>query len=129
MPKETVDQLFGEIRERLKEELDYENEARNLKLFREFHKDQPWVLIPAVIDSHSTRRVLTLKLVEGDHVSKITPEHYSQDTLNLIGHRIFTIMADQLFRFQCIQDRKSTRLNSSHVRISYAVFCLKKKKK
>src|SRR5436305_8046040 len=25
------------------------------------------------------------------------------------------------------QDRKSTRLNSSHVRISYAVFCLKKK--
>src|SRR5690554_7155236 len=27
------------------------------------------------------------------------------------------------------KDRKSTRLNSSHVRISYAVFCLKKKKK
>src|SRR3989442_8961600 len=27
------------------------------------------------------------------------------------------------------QDRKSTRLNSSHVRISYAVFCLKKKKR
>src|SRR5688572_31572713 len=28
-----------------------------------------------------------------------------------------------------IQDRKSTRLNSSHSQISYAVFCLKKKKK
>src|SRR5690349_23869886 len=28
-----------------------------------------------------------------------------------------------------IRDRKSTRLNSSHVEISYAVFCLKKKKK
>src|SRR3989442_3317908 len=27
----------------------------------------------------------------------------------------------------CEPDRKSTRLNSSHVRISYAVFCLKKK--
>src|SRR5690554_7161515 len=27
-----------------------------------------------------------------------------------------------------VPDRKSTRLNSSHVRISYAVFCLKKKK-
>src|SRR3989442_8870559 len=27
-----------------------------------------------------------------------------------------------------LKDRKSTRLNSSHVRISYAVFCLKKKK-
>src|SRR5207302_2974683 len=29
----------------------------------------------------------------------------------------------------CRADRKSTRLNSSHVKISYAVFCLKKKKK
>src|SRR5690606_41924358 len=28
-----------------------------------------------------------------------------------------------------LEDRKSTRLNSSHVKISYAVFCLKKKKK
>src|SRR5438477_9714595 len=28
-----------------------------------------------------------------------------------------------------LQDRKSTRLNSSHMSISYAVFCLKKKKK
>src|SRR5262245_64394724 len=31
--------------------------------------------------------------------------------------------------FQEWQDRKSTRLNSSHLGISYAVFCLKKKKK
>src|SRR5690349_23927404 len=30
---------------------------------------------------------------------------------------------------RCGSDRKSTRLNSSHVEISYAVFCLKKKKK
>src|SRR5690349_23440373 len=34
----------------------------------------------------------------------------------------------QLLR-ACHGDRKSTRLNSSHVEISYAVFCLKKKKK
>src|SRR3989442_3614901 len=33
------------------------------------------------------------------------------------------------FEFRLNADRKSTRLNSSHVRISYAVFCLKKKKK
>src|SRR5437660_10606873 len=30
---------------------------------------------------------------------------------------------------EVVEDRKSTRLNSSHVAISYAVFCLKKKKK
>src|SRR2546430_13365447 len=32
-------------------------------------------------------------------------------------------------RFTLGEDRKSTRLNSSHSQISYAVFCLKKKKK
>src|SRR5438874_5307625 len=32
------------------------------------------------------------------------------------------------FVVQFLKDRKSTRLNSSHVEISYAVFCLKKKK-
>src|SRR5699024_1524928 len=37
----------------------------------------------------------------------------------------FLILLNQ----SCIIDRKSTRLNSSHVSISYAVFCLKKKKK
>src|SRR3712207_6949404 len=30
--------------------------------------------------------------------------------------------------YWCSEDRKSTRLNSSHANISYAVFCLKKKK-
>src|SRR2546429_2264463 len=34
-----------------------------------------------------------------------------------------------LFLFRARRDRKSTRLNSSHGYISYAVFCLKKKKK
>src|SRR3712207_7467692 len=32
-------------------------------------------------------------------------------------------------RLGALQDRKSTRLNSSHANISYAVFCLKKKKR
>src|SRR5207302_2914795 len=37
--------------------------------------------------------------------------------------------AGRMHGFQLWADRKSTRLNSSHVKISYAVFCLKKKKK
>src|SRR5690554_6266406 len=35
----------------------------------------------------------------------------------------------EIYKRLGIEDRKSTRLNSSHVRISYAVFCLKKKTK
>src|SRR5438034_2217008 len=38
-------------------------------------------------------------------------------------------MAENEKVYQRVEDRKSTRLNSSHTVISYAVFCLKKKKK
>src|SRR2546427_2077967 len=38
-------------------------------------------------------------------------------------------LLDQMHAMEGDPDRKSTRLNSSHSQISYAVFCLKKKKK
>src|SRR5256886_11989433 len=41
-------------------------------------------------------------------------------------HRVLEVGGEQPVHFE--QDRKSTRLNSSHSQISYAVFCLKKKK-
>src|SRR5207302_8974853 len=43
---------------------------------------------------------------------------------------IFMVLVSRFGSHQKIvdEDRKSTRLNSSHVKISYAVFCLKKKK-
>src|SRR5215469_3670744 len=48
-------------------------------------------------------------------------------------HRmVYAALGDLMPRIHALQlrtDRKSTRLNSSHVEISYAVFCLKKKKK
>src|SRR5690606_40721736 len=41
---------------------------------------------------------------------------------------VFQKSVDEIYE-TFTQDRKSTRLNSSHVKISYAVFCLKKKTK
>src|SRR3712207_8380414 len=41
--------------------------------------------------------------------------------------RIRTVFADKGYDAEHHRDRKSTRLNSSHANISYAVFCLKKK--
>src|SRR5690349_22417355 len=46
-----------------------------------------------------------------------------------IGARGGCVGLERTARDACALDRKSTRLNSSHVEISYAVFCLKKKKK
>src|SRR5947207_3762707 len=46
----------------------------------------------------------------------------------MLGPRKQQTRADRIFAHG-MEDRKSTRLNSSHTVISYAVFCLKKKKK
>src|SRR5688572_31348515 len=44
------------------------------------------------------------------------------------GHPLRVAVADRPAAAVGVGDRKSTRLNSSHSQISYAVFCLKKKK-
>src|SRR5690606_39839156 len=51
---------------------------------------------------------------------------------DLVAQGVHPSLIDALGRYSypsLFGDRKSTRLNSSHVKISYAVFCLKKKKK
>src|SRR5690606_39583545 len=53
--------------------------------------------------------------------------YHSQNPSGAV-HEQFQIMERRLLYFVTpFADRKSTRLNSSHVKISYAVFCLKKK--
>src|SRR5690606_41060312 len=53
----------------------------------------------------------------------------SKDIIISGGENISSVEVEQvLYRHPAVLDRKSTRLNSSHVKTSYAVFCLKKKK-
>src|SRR5207249_11355372 len=56
--------------------------------------------------------------------SKVKPDGSIEDSKSPVG-----FSAALLPYLSALGDRKSTRLNSSHVSISYAVFCLKKKKK
>src|SRR5260221_10417879 len=68
----------------------------------------------------------------GANESKIMAHRHSKKLLNLSSNRRVSSLPPSLLpvRRKIEQlDRKSTRLNSSHTVISYAVFCLKKKKK
>src|SRR5688572_32581601 len=54
-----------------------------------------------------------------------------RDRLALLDGQLLARLGELLLRLVAhlgLEDRKSTRLNSSHSQISYAVFCLKKKK-
>src|SRR5690606_41665208 len=71
---------------------------------------------------------------------EMVADSYSPIVLCLLGAQMMRVTRSSLkkhvqitfytgFCIRTLIDRKSTRLNSSHVKISYAVFCLKKKNK
>src|SRR5690606_12377691 len=64
-------------------------------------------------------------------LDRVQTQYVETETNGALGVTGASIENEALGPFGCLAltDRKSTRLNSSHVKISYAVFCLKKKKK
>src|SRR2546426_6751470 len=68
------------------------------------------------------------KMVGGNLVFRLHPMP-SGPKGRLNGWRLILAPSQAADKDYIYQDRKSTRLNSSHLVISYAVFCLKKKKK
>src|SRR5690554_7311195 len=84
---------------------------------------------------------LTVMLVGGLAILKLPVNQYPSIAPPTIGisvsyrgasaktvqDTVVQVIEQQLNGIDGLRDRKSTRLNSSHVRISYAVFCLKKK--
>src|SRR5690606_40989399 len=90
-----------------------------------------WYADPRDLRSFPTRRSSDLRVSEVLQIpwgrdEMIAPREMGQSGTDV---RLVGEAAQRLpFAIECkAQDRKSTRLNSSHVKISYAVFCLKKK--
>lgn len=99
--KAVLDDLFEEIRERLHEELDYVQEARNIGLFREFFAGDPHLVIPATVPELCSRHVLTMVLERGDHLQE-AGESYSEQTRNAIAMRLFDFMCRSVFQLQAV---------------------------
>src|SRR5690606_41957257 len=86
------------------------------------------------INDTATPEIYTLSLHDALPILRST---ISADGENMCIHADanFLLHIDDLSKYEesaqntWLEDRKSTRLNSSHVKISYAVFCLKKKNK
>src|SRR5437899_10172512 len=75
----------------------------------------------------STTEIYTLSLHDALPISLPANER-AMASVFWVQEKFALTIASQLENLP-VRDRKSTRLNSSHLGISYAVFCLKKKKK
>src|SRR5690606_40235286 len=98
-------------------------------LARRFHKPYQKNLLQFSCQGFLTGQEYILHQLHGDGTSSAL----ELLLLEVCGDRklesflLKSIVTIEIWVFR-IADRKSTRLNSSHVKISYAVFCLKKKK-
>jgi predicted unusual protein kinase regulating ubiquinone biosynthesis (AarF/ABC1/UbiB family) len=92
-------EVYNELEERLHEELDYENEARNIVLFRRMFADDDEVLIPAVYPELSSRRVLTMEKIEGYALADILAPGVEQSLKDWVAVKYFRILWRQLFEY------------------------------
>jgi predicted unusual protein kinase regulating ubiquinone biosynthesis (AarF/ABC1/UbiB family) len=98
--RQALDEVFKEVRARLHEELDYCNEADNVRTFGELHRAHPFVVIPEVVGERSAQRVLTLTYEPGETLADAAG--WPQPLRDLIGERLFELTAAQIFTFRTL---------------------------
>src|SRR5271165_7210976 len=59
------EEIYKELTERLREELDYEREAAQMRLYGIMLRDVPGVRVPVPVEAYSTKRLLTMTWLEG----------------------------------------------------------------
>jgi len=92
-------EVARELEDRLREELDYVNEAANLRRFRALFADDPEVVIPEPVDAFSSRRVLTMHYVEGYPLNDILAPGVDQSLKDWVAIKYFQVMWRQIFEF------------------------------
>ena len=70
----STSEIHAEIADRLREELDYDREARHMRLYRRMLADEPGVTVPEVIAELSTKRLLTMTWIEGEKLLDVASE-------------------------------------------------------
>lgn len=71
--KFSVYEIIEEMKYILIQELDYEREARNLKVLKENMKEFKYLKIPKVYTSHSSPKILTMEYIRGQKVTDLSP--------------------------------------------------------
>lgn len=101
--RDVLNASFREVRARLHEELDYTNEASNVRLFRRYHLGRhDFLVLPEVVGERSAKRVLTLSYEPGDHISELDARGYTQAQRDTLGQNLLRMLCSQVFDFGII---------------------------
>lgn len=98
-----VDGVARELEERLLEELDYRREADNVETFGRLLADDPEIVVPRVIRSHSAERVLTLTWVGGYPLEHVMAPGMDPAVQDWCAEKLFHLFFRQVLEFGVIQ--------------------------
>jgi predicted unusual protein kinase regulating ubiquinone biosynthesis (AarF/ABC1/UbiB family) len=94
-PKQDVDGLIAELRERVAEELDYEREAANQQWFADYFGGHPTIEVPRVLPELSTARVITSELATGARFAELMT--WSPEEKDLAAETIYRFTFRSLY--------------------------------
>jgi predicted unusual protein kinase regulating ubiquinone biosynthesis (AarF/ABC1/UbiB family) len=86
-PAIDTSEIGQEIAARLREELDYFREAKHIRLYTEILKDHPSIHVPAVDPDLSTRRLITMRWLEGRKLLEF--KGHDLETRNFLAQHLF----------------------------------------
>ena len=92
-------ELYQEMEERLREELDYINEANNIAIFQRLFAGDDEVIIPRVYPDFSSRRVLTLEFIEGYKFNDVLAPGVDRELKDWVAVKYFEITWWQICSF------------------------------
>ncbi|MDJ0748499.1 MAG: AarF/ABC1/UbiB kinase family protein [Woeseiaceae bacterium] len=92
------DPIWEEVKERLVEELDYLQEAENIRRKAEMHADFLEIIIPDVIGEATTRHVLTMEFVEAIPPNEAASDRYPQELKDQWAATLFEFTLRGLFK-------------------------------
>lgn len=110
-------QIYDELSERLKEELDYTREAKQTKLYTHMLKNEPHVYVPQVVDDLSTERLLTTTWLDGQPI--LTFKDSDPETRNTIAMNMFRAWYTPLYQYGVIHG--DPHLGNYTVRDDYGI--------
>lgn len=96
------DEIYKELAERLREELDYEREAAQMRLYGLMLRDHPAVHVPVPIPDYCTKRLLTMTWLEGRPMMDRLKEDPPQEERNRIAEALFQAWYVPFYRYGVI---------------------------
>ena len=98
--KQALAEVFAEIKSNLMSELDYQQEAHNLREFAQVHGQDDRIVIPTVLEDYSTDVVLTLTYEAGFSMHELRDKGFDQASINGLASTLIEAMLREVLEYE-----------------------------